>query len=96
MQMKPIVKVFLVIGTLVLALIVWSVVFNDGGVIRLAWNGLANPINSMYHGIMGNNNRDLLPEWNAGVGTNRDMAGSDANTLDSAHADAVGGGVGGP
>ena len=67
--MKPITKVFIIIGALVMCLVIWSAVFNDGGVIRLAWNGLVVPINNAYDRITGGAGTDaLLPEWETRTG----------------------------
>ena len=66
--MKPIAKVFLVIGTLLFALLIWSLVFQDGGVLRTAWNGLVTPINTAYQQITASPDV-LIPVW----GTSDDM-----------------------
>lgn len=60
--MKPITKVFLIIGVLLLCFLVWSLVFEDGGVLALAWNAIANEVNGMYQDITGSNN-ELMPLW---------------------------------
>ena len=44
--MKMIYKVFLVIAILLICLIAWSMFLGDGGVLELAWNGIAKPVNA--------------------------------------------------
>lgn len=69
--MKPIIKVFLVIGALVLSLVVWGVVFNDGGVIQTAWNAMVTPINNTWASIVGDPTATILPTFEAtGAGGN--------------------------
>ena len=60
--MKPITKGFLIIGVLLLCFLVWSLVFEDGGVLALAWNAIANEVNGMYQDITGSTN-ELMPLW---------------------------------
>ena len=60
--MKPITKVFLIIGVLLLCFLVWSLVFEDGGVLALAWNAIADEVNGMYQDITGSSD-DLMPPW---------------------------------
>lgn len=68
--MKPIWKVFLIIGTLVFAFIVWELVFNDGGITQTVYNSLANAVNNTYQTITGDSGATLLPSWtDAGVNT---------------------------
>lgn len=59
---KTVRKVFLVIGTLVLVFIVWQLVFNDGGILRTMYNGIAEGINNQYKKVAGKD-ATLLPEW---------------------------------
>jgi len=61
--MSNIKKVFLIIGTLVLAFIVWSLVFNDGGIVKTAYNAIISPVNSAWQTITGDSQAKLLPEW---------------------------------
>ena len=60
--MKPITKVFLVIAALVLALVVWGLFFNQGGVLETAYNAVISPVNKMWHSISGGE-ENLLPVW---------------------------------
>jgi len=46
-------KVFLVIGILLLSLIVWQVVFNEGGIIQRGWDAVAELINGAWRQITG-------------------------------------------
>lgn len=61
--MSNIKKVFLIIGTLMLAFIVWSIVFDDGGIVKTAYDAVIRPINSAWQTVTGNSNAKLLPEW---------------------------------
>lgn len=66
--MSSIKKVFLIIGVLMLAFIVWSLVFNDGGVVRTAYDAISSPINSAWQTVTGDSNAMLLPDWgNTGI-----------------------------
>jgi hypothetical protein len=61
--MKPITKVFLIIGVLLLCFLVWTLVFDNGGVLALAWNAIATEVNDMYADITGNSGAKLMPVW---------------------------------
>lgn len=64
--MSPIKKVFLIIGVLVLAFLVWQLVFNDGGVLQSGYNAIADTLNGTWQKITGGNS-DILPEWGGAV-----------------------------
>lgn len=74
--MKPITKVFLVIGALVLSLVIWGLFFNGGGVLETAWNALATPINNTWKSVTGGNT-NILPQFKE-TGT-----ASDTGSLDT-------------
>lgn len=59
--MKPITKVFLVIGALALCLILWVWVFDGGGILTTAYNAAAGVVNDVWQNITGTSD-DLLPE----------------------------------
>lgn len=60
---KIIRDVFLIIGTLVIIMIAWQLVFaNDNGVLKIAYNSLANNINKQWVRV-NNQEATLLPEW---------------------------------
>lgn len=61
--MKTIKRVFLVIATLVLIFILWGLFFNDGGILRTAYNALTNPVNKTWQTITGDSSATLLPDW---------------------------------
>lgn len=63
--MKTIKRVFLVIATLVLIFILWGLFFNDGGILRTAYNALINPVNKTWQTITGDSSDSskLLPNW---------------------------------
>jgi hypothetical protein len=60
--MTPIKKVFLIIGTLVIILMIWQLVFNDGGIIRTGYTGITAPINKLWKSTSGSTT-DILPKW---------------------------------
>lgn len=62
---KTVRKVFLIIGTLVLVFIIWQLVFNDGGIIKTMYNGLANGINGQWEKVAGKG-KTILPIWGEG------------------------------
>ena len=62
---KTVTKVFLLIGLLVVIFLVWSLVFNDGGIIRTGYNAIANGVNSQWEKVAGTG-ETLLPQWAAG------------------------------
>jgi hypothetical protein len=71
--MSPIKKVFLIIGTLVLAFIIWGLVFNDGGIIRTAYDAVQKPINATYSKMVGDKDAKLMPDWLSTVVNNDDL-----------------------
>ena len=59
---KTVRKVFLIVGTLVFVFLVWQLVFNDGGIIKVAYNAFADGINGQWEKAAGGDN-PLLPRW---------------------------------
>lgn len=59
---KTVRTVFLLIGTLVVVFLVWQLVFNDGGIIKTAYNGIASGINGQWVKVAGSGN-SILPLW---------------------------------
>lgn len=62
---KTIVTVFMIIGVLVLGLIVWALFFNDGGVLQTGWNAVADQVNTTWRKLTGDNNSQLITNWNS-------------------------------
>lgn len=60
---KTVRKVFLILGTLVLVFLIWQLVFNDGGIIKTAYNAMANGINAQWKKAAGTSADALLPIW---------------------------------
>lgn len=60
--MSPIKKVFLIIALLVLAFLLWQVVFNDGGMLQTAYNAVVGVINKTWQTITGGTTK-ILPQW---------------------------------
>ena len=71
---KTIVKVFVILGILVLALLIWAFVFGNG--LETIFNAVINPINSIYQGITGDTSSSLIPQWNASNKANNLAAAS--------------------
>ena len=60
---KTIVKVFVIIGILVLALLVWALVF--GGGLSTVYSAVVSQINKVWQGVTGDNQASLVSgEWN--------------------------------
>lgn len=59
---KTVKKVFMLIGLLVLIFLIWQLVFNDGGIVKTAYNALAEGINGQWDKVAGNSSK-LLPTW---------------------------------
>ena len=59
---KTVRTVFMVIGTLVFCFIVWQLVFNDGGILKTMYNGMANGINNQWAKVAGSG-VELIPLW---------------------------------
>lgn len=62
--MKMITKVFLVIAVLLVCLIVWALFLGGDGILKNAWNGVAEQVNTTWRAITGLST-DVIPEWNA-------------------------------
>lgn len=78
--MKPITKVFLVIGALVLSLVIWGLFFNGGGVLETGWNALVSPVNNTWGSITGQANAKILPTFaEAGVDGDKENLNVDDN-----------------
>ena len=78
---KTVRKVFLILGTLVLVFIIWQLVFNDGGIIKTAYNAIANGINGQWEKAAGDDADSLLPIWgDTGADDNGDAFDIDTDT----------------
>lgn len=51
---KTVKKVFVLIGILVGIFIAWQLIFNDGGILKVGYNALANGINKQWAKVAGN------------------------------------------
>ena len=59
---KTIVKVFVILGILVLALLIWAFVFGNG--LSSIFNAIIEPINNIYRAMTGGKaDASLIPEW---------------------------------
>ena len=59
---KTVRKVFLILGTLVLVFLIWQLVFNDGGIIRVGYDAMASGINGQWEKVAGQGQK-ILPSW---------------------------------
>ena len=60
---KIIRDVFLIVGTLVIIMIAWQLLFaSDNGVLKTTYNSLANSINKQWSRV-NNQEATVLPEW---------------------------------
>lgn len=75
---KTVSKVFMLIGLLVIIFIAWQLIFNDGGILKTAYNSLANGINKQWVKVAGSG-QTLLATWGSGTATSNG-AGFDLNT----------------
>lgn len=75
---KTVKKVFMLIGLLVIIFIAWQLIFNDGGILRTMYNGIANGINGQWAKVAGSD-QELLPVWDASTATSNG-AGFDMKT----------------
>lgn len=66
--MKPITKVFLVIGVLLACLLVWAVFFGGDGVMAMVWNAIADNLNEIFGKITGSDT-EIVPTWDGHEGT---------------------------
>lgn len=78
---KTVKKVFLIIGILVLCLIVWTLVFNEHGIMVTAYNSMASSVNKSWRNIAGGED-DLIPTWG-----DTDAKRTNGNATDSTKSD---------
>lgn len=74
---KTIVKVFVILGILVLALLVWAFVFGDG--LQTIFNAIIAPINNIYQAMTGQKSQVLIPPWD--VDTQKDVANASSQAF---------------
>ena len=63
---KTVKNVFMLIGVLVAIFLAWQLIFNDGGILKTAYNGIANGINGQWAKVAGDKAGDLIPAWGSG------------------------------
>lgn len=59
---KTIKKVFMIIGILVLAFLIWDIFFRDNGVVQTFFNAIITVINNGWKDITGGDT-NILPTW---------------------------------
>lgn len=62
-------KVFLLIGLLVIIFLGWQLVFNDGGILKTGYNGIANGINAQWQKVAGDS-AILVAPWGSNAQNN--------------------------
>lgn len=75
---KTVRKVFLILGTLVLVFLVWQLVFNDGGILKVGYNAIAKGINGQWAKAAGSG-QTILPLW----GTNNADSNGEGFNIDT-------------
>lgn len=78
---KTVKKVFIIIGVLVLCLIIWTVVFNDNGIMVTAYNAMADAVNGAFESIAGKGKK-VMPTWKE-----TDSENTNGNATDSTKTD---------
>lgn len=77
---KTVRKVFMLLGVLVAIFIAWQLIFNKGGILKTAYNGIANGINTQWAKVAGTKTKQtLLPTWNDATASDNG-AGFDIDT----------------
>ena len=77
---KTVKKVFMLIGLLVVIFLAWQLIFNDGGILKTAYNAMVNGINGQFEKVAGKGQK-LLPTWEDSDATNdANGKGFDINT----------------
>lgn len=73
---KTIVKVFVILGILVLALLIWAFVFGNG--LETIFNAVITPINDIYRSMTGKPaTESLIPKWDSNNKANNLASASD-------------------
>lgn len=75
---KTVKKVFMLVGVLVAIFIAWQLIFNDGGILKTAYNSVANGINGQWAKVAGSGQK-ILPAWGSSTATSNGT-GFDINT----------------
>lgn len=64
---KTIITVFLVLAVIVLVFLIWELFFsNDQGILHVAYNSVANGVNTQWKKLAGDN-AVLMPLWGDGA-----------------------------
>ena len=66
---KTVMKVFILIGILVVIFLAWTLIFNEGGILRTGYNAMAEGINGQWEKVAGDG-QTILPLWSADGETN--------------------------
>lgn len=59
---KTVIKVFVIIGIIVGIFLIWQLVFNKGGIIKVGYDAMADGINGQWAKVAGNG-KTILPKW---------------------------------
>lgn len=66
---KTVKNVFMLIGVLVAIFLAWQLIFNDGGILKTAYNGICDGINGQWKKVAGSS-ATLLPNWDSNADDN--------------------------
>lgn len=66
---KTVMKVFVLIGILVGIFIAWQLIFNDGGILKVGYNALADGINEQWAKVAGSG-KTILVKWGTNASNN--------------------------
>lgn len=67
---KTVRTVFFLIATLVGIFIAWQLIFNDGGILKTAYNAVANGINGQWKKVAGSSASNLIAIWGSNADNN--------------------------
>lgn len=62
-------KVFVLIGMLVIIFLAWQLIFNDGGILKTLYNNVANGINAQWVKVAGSG-QQLMALWSDSTADN--------------------------
>jgi hypothetical protein len=65
---KTILKVFMIVGLLVIIFIAWQLIFNDGGILKTGYNAMVDGVNKQWEKVSGAGNT-ILVKWGSSNAT---------------------------
>lgn len=70
---KTVLKVFMLVGLLVIIFLAWQLIFNDGGILKTMYNNAANGINKQWEKVAGSGEK-IVPNWDSNNAGNNGQA----------------------